>query len=240
MPLSACLPACLPACLRFHAAVSVQAVAPVCTPNTSACPACPARAACSCWRITMCRPYCLATCTPPLASGCTVCTPRPLGATWLRLRLRLGRTTGASGGGQATEASWQVEADRACQVHTCFSWGQALLARAQRGAENLAFRCHNLVCCFISLSGRLVAVDGGALSFAELHFHTRNAPLMLGRSDAAAMQDPGNCLILPACSALLAWLPCLPVCTDCTARLPAGWCVHRWWSYYPALLLRWA
>ena len=36
---------------------------------------------------------------------------------------------------------------------------------------------------------RLLAVDGGVLSFAELMFHTRNAPRMPGRSDAAAMQD---------------------------------------------------
>jgi hypothetical protein len=51
-------------------------------------------------------------------------------------------------------------------------------------------------------------VDGGALTFAELHFHTRSAPLMLGRSDAAAMQDPGaDCSCQPAPL-------CLPVCAD--------------------------
>lgn len=37
---------------------------------------------------------------------------------------------------------------------------------------------------------RLLAVDGGALAFLDLMFHTRNAPRMPGRSDAAAMADP--------------------------------------------------
>ncbi|PRW58812.1 metallophosphoesterase [Chlorella sorokiniana] len=36
---------------------------------------------------------------------------------------------------------------------------------------------------------RVLALDGGALSFVELMFHTRNAPRMPGRSDAPAMQD---------------------------------------------------
>ena len=36
---------------------------------------------------------------------------------------------------------------------------------------------------------RVMALDGGALTFAELFFHTRNAPRMPGRPDAAAMQD---------------------------------------------------
>lgn len=35
----------------------------------------------------------------------------------------------------------------------------------------------------------MLALDGGALSFVELMFHTRNAPRMPGRSDAAAMRD---------------------------------------------------
>lgn len=36
---------------------------------------------------------------------------------------------------------------------------------------------------------RVLALDGGALSFVELMFHTANAPRMPGRPDAAAMQD---------------------------------------------------
>jgi hypothetical protein len=39
---------------------------------------------------------------------------------------------------------------------------------------------------------RLVGVDGGSLSFLDLFFHTRSAPGMPGRPDAAAMQDPGG------------------------------------------------
>lgn len=34
-------------------------------------------------------------------------------------------------------------------------------------------------------------MDGGAPAFLDLQFHTRNAPRMPGRSDEAAMADPG-------------------------------------------------
>lgn len=37
---------------------------------------------------------------------------------------------------------------------------------------------------------RVLALDGGHLSFTELFFHTRNAPLMRHREDAAAADDP--------------------------------------------------
>lgn len=37
---------------------------------------------------------------------------------------------------------------------------------------------------------RVMALDGGALSFTDLFFHTRNSPRMPRRSDAAATTDP--------------------------------------------------